>query len=491
MESDGNFGETKTVAEESTEPTTSDVNESSDNEFIFDYEEVDIKDVKKRDEAKVIPSVTRKEMTDFAKNLDKDKFATLNTEKKSSTGLALETEEFINPDDIGARDLTSDITNEPVFEDTILKAKTLNIKKRVKSSSAALMKLSQKAGIGSNIHIPLWHSGFWVTYSPLNDEEIINLELEIVSELARIGKETTTLVFSNYSVIFAEVLLKHFKDKILESTLKLDDDEDIYDYININDIYTIALFMAKSMYPLGFQVVIPCKNNTVLNDENLPKCSYKASTKVDLGELLWVDESKLTLDHKKQMAKKTPRSLTSEDVTKYQETLPNAGEVTKSFKDDDGETTSLILGPVSVSRYIESGQDFINELRDKAVTLIKSNKQLDTPDKAERVILNGIYLNVYSHYIKGIPVDDAVISDPNETREALNILTSNHTMAKEIMDAIKHYIDDSLIAIVGVPNFTCPNCKSEQTKKELIPLAVYEYFFILLHSRYEKIMGKL
>ena len=466
-------------------------NEVTDkDDFIFDYEEVDIKEVKKRDEAKVFPSATRKEMADFAGNLDKDKFATLSTEVRSSTGLALETEEFINPDDIGARDINSNLTNEPVYEDVSLKAKTLNIKKRVKSSSAALMKLSQKAGIGSNIHVPLWHSGFWVTYAPLNDEEIINLELEIVSELARIGKETTTLVFSNYSVIFAEVLLKHFKDKILESTLKLDDDEDIYDFININDIYTIALYMAKSMYPLGFQVVIPCKNNTTLVKDNIPKCSYKASTKVDLGELLWVDENLLTIDHKKQMAKKTPRSLTSEDVTKYQETLPNAGEVTKSFKNDDGDETKLILGPVSVSRYLESGHDFINELRDKAVTLIKSNKQLDTSDKAERVILNGIYLNVYSHYIKGIPVDDAIISDPNETREALNILTSNHTMAKEIMESIKKYIDDSLIAIVGVPNFTCPNCKNEQSKKELIPLAVYEYFFILLHSKYEKIMGK-
>jgi len=461
-----------------------------EDDFLFDYEEVDISTLKGRGENRILPSASKKKLVKFSSELDRDNFVKEKAETKATVSLALESEEYINPEDVGYRKLNSNMTNDPMFEDVSIKAKDLNIKKRVKSSKAALMKLGQKAGIGSNIHIPLHHSGFWVTYAPLTDEEIINLELEIISELARVGKETTSLVFSNYSVIFAEVLLKHFKEKIIESTLKLDDEDDIYDYLNINDIYTIGLYMAKSMYPNGFQAVIPCSNVTSFNDDNVPKCSYKASVKVDLGELLWVDESKLSTEHRKQMSKKMPRSLTTDDVLKYQETLPTSGEVTKTFSDGDDEV-SIILGPVSANTYIESGQDFIDDLRDKAVDLIKKNKQLDNTDKAERVILNGIYLNVYNHYIKGIPVDDAVISEPNDVREALVKLTSNHTMAKDIMSTIRDYIDESLISIVGVPNFICPNCKTKQVEKEIIPLAVYEYFFILLHSRYEKIMNKI
>jgi len=461
------------------------------NDFLFDYEEVSISDVKSKNDLRIIPSSTREELTNFSKELDRDKFTELSTEEKATVGLGLETEDFINPDDIGVRSLKSGLTNEPEYDDISLKPKALTISKRVKTSKAALLKLKQKSGIGPNIHIPLWHSGFWLTYSPLDDEEIINLELELISELARVGKETSTLVFSNYNVLFAEVLLKHFKYKIIDSTLKISDEDELYDYININDLPTIALFMAKSMYPHGFNAVVPCKNVNKLNENKLPICSNKVSMKVDLNELLWVDFDKLSVDHKQQMAKKAPKSVTTDDVVKYQETLPTSGEVTKQYKDEDGDALTIVLGPVNVSKYIESGQDFIIELRDKAAELIKNNKQIGDSDKAERILLKGIYLNVYSHFIKSIPVDDAVITDVNDIRDALNTLTSNHIMAKQIMDDIKEYIDDSLLSIVGIPNFECKSCHHEQTDKEIIPLSVYEYFFILLHSKYEKIMARL
>ena len=459
-----------------------------ENGYLFDYEEINISSIRALKEAKILPTFTHKELDAFAENLDKDKFSKLSSDKKATTAFILEAEDYINPDDIGAKEITPDVTNSPTHNDISLKPKDLKINKRVKSQKAALMKLTQKIGIGIDTHIPLWHSGFWVTIAPMLDEDIINLELEIISELTRIGKETTTLVYSNYSVIFAEVILKHFKSKLLDSTLKLDGD-DILDYININDVYTIALFMAKSMYPHGFQAILPC-NNTVVLDSGVPKCSYKAKMQIDLNELLVVDTSLLSDDHVSQMAKKTPGALTVDDVTNYQETLLTSGDTEKTFEVNN-EVTKLILGPVSASKYIESGNVFISELRDKAVELIKSNNELKNTDDAERIVLNGIYLNVYSHYVKGIPVDDAVISDPALVRKALTTLTSKHELASTIIDAIKKYIDDSQIATIGIPNFACPVCSKTQTTKELIPLAVYEYFFTLLHSRYEKIMEKM
>jgi len=472
------------------ENSTDTNNETIEENFLFDYEEVNSSDIKKMKDKKLLPSATREELKDFATNLNKDKFAELPNEDQVSTVVTLDTEDYINPEDLGKRELNANITNDPEFENVSLKPKDLTINKRVKTQKAALMKLSQKAGMGHNIHIPLWHSGFWVTYSPMVDEDIINLELEIVNELARVGKETSTLIFSNYNVIFAEVILKHFKNRIVNTTVALEDGDDIFEYININDIYTIALFMAKSMFPNGFQAIIPCTNNSVLNENELPVCSNKVRVKVDLNELLFVDESKLTKDHLSQMAKKTPNSLTTDEVIKYQETLPTNGDEEKIFKTEEGEI-KIILGPVSTAKYIESGELFITTLREKAIDLIKNNKQLENADQAERVILNGIYLNVYSHYIKGIPVDDAIINDQDKINEALSILTSEHKLSKEILESIKKYVDNSQISIVGIPNFVCTTCGATQTSKELIPLAVYEYFFTLLHSRYERILEKM
>jgi len=441
-------------------------------------------------ELRVLPSSTRKELNEFAESVDKDTIGKLDNESKMAVMLATDSEEYINPNDLGKRENYKTLNNKPEYEGTPLVSKNLVINKRVKSSKAGLMKLSQKVGIGSNIHIPLWHSGFWITYMPMVDEEIINLELELVSEIARIGKETNALIFSNYNVLFADVILKHFKKKIVDSSLALEDGQDILDYININDIYTIALFMAKSMYPHGIHVVIPCSNTTILDDKGIPKCSYKARLKIDLNEVFWVDESKLTVEHKQLMSKKTPRSVTIDDVIKYQDTLPTSGEIEKSFTTDNGDIT-IVLGPVSVNEYLESGRLFIEDLRDKAIEIIKNNKNVGDENDAERLILSSIFLNVYSHYIKKIPIDDAVITDLADKKDALNMLTSNKALSNDIMDMIKSYIDNSLISIVGVPKFKCPVCSSEQTTKELIPLAVYEYFFILLHSRFEKVNQKL
>ena len=491
MKNNNQHTEGKPAIEPETNPVPADVNiEESEDNFLFDYEEVTISDIRKMEDVRIIPSDTREGLAAFSENMNKEIFSKSSNEVTNSISLALESEEYINPEDIGARELTKNITNEPTHDGVPLVTKDLTISKRVKTQKSALIKLTQKVGIGTNINIPLWHSGFWVTFAPLLDDDIINLELEIVNELTRIGKETTTLVYSNYNVIFAEVILKYFKEKIINASINIDDESDIADYININDIYPIALHMAKTMYPHGFQVVIPCTNNTKLNEDGSNKCSYKARLKVDLSKLLFVDETKLTQDHLQQMAKKTPKSVTVDDVIKYQETLPTAGEEEIVFN-VDGEETKLILGPVSASRYIESGQGFINELKDKAVNLIKNNNQIDSADKAERTILNGIYLNVYSHYIKGIPLDDTVITDTELVREALNIFTSNHELSKKVMESIKKYIDNTQIAIVGIPSFVCPNCESKVGTKELIPLAVYEYFFILLHSKYEKVMERL
>ena len=474
-------------------------------EIFYEHEKVTTEVINKQKDLKIAPSSSMEEIKEFKDtidDLDKTKgegsstkfINNLTEEEQFSLGLEFNSESYIFPDDLGKRKASPSIKNTPIINDKPAVMKDLVINKRVKSAKAGLMKLGQAVGIGPSIHVPLWHSGFWVTIIPLVDEDFINLELELISELKRVGKDTRTLGLSNYSILFADVIMKFFLSKIKDTSVQLDDGDDLLDFISINDINIIVTAMAKSIYPYGFQTVIPCKNTLQLDGELKPKCDYKARLKLNLNKLLWVDTSKLTVDQKAIMAKRIPNSATKEEIAEYQKTLHNNDPKTFNFIMDEstGTSVNVVIKTPTIRKYLEAGELFIAELRASTNEVIKNIRTTESAEDVEQTILKGYYLHLYNHYVDSIPVDDAIISEMGDINEALKTLTTNHEFAKKFMERIKEYIDESLIAVIGIPNFTCPVCEAKQeTKSEIIPLSVYEYFFTLLHSKYEKILERV
>jgi len=457
-----------------------------EDDFFLDYEEVNSKDINKLKEPKIIPSFTRKELNDFIEETDEEELAKSDLETKTNYYINKTTEEYINPDDIGFREDMGSMNNNPMFEDSPMRTTTISLKKRATNSKSALLKLSQVAGIGAVVPIPLWHSGFRITIEPLTNVEIINLELDLIDEIERIGKDTNTLIFSNYNILFAKVVYRHFKDKIIDSTLKLPEGEVLEDYIKINDLYTIALHLSYSMYPNGFNGVVPCKNSVKIIDGK-PKCNFKAYMKFDLPELFWVDENKVPKELKPQMNFKTRNSVTTDEALAYQKILE---ESLDDVYIEVGAATIYLATP-SLSRYFQFGDLFISDLKDKTTEIVKNNKQIESLEDAEKILVDVIKASSLNHFIDKIKVDDVDIADPNEINDAIETLSSNFDIEDKIVKRILKFIDETLVAVVGVPNFECKHCKTTQSKHDLIPLSVYDYFFILLHSKYEKITKKL
>lgn len=457
-----------------------------EDDFFLDYEEVDTKDINKLKEPKIIPSYTRNELNEFIEEVDKEELAKSDLDTKTNYYINKTTEEYINPDDIGFRKDLEHMNNNPMFEDKPMRTTSISLKKRASNSKAALLKLTQVAGIGSVVPIPLWHSGFRITIEPLTNIEIINLELELIDEIERIGKDTNTLIFSNYNVLFAKVIFKHFKNKIIDTTLKLSEDEDITDYIKLNDLYTIALHLSYSMYPNGFNGVVPCKN-TIKLVNGKPTCNFKAYMKFDLPELFWVDEYKVPKELKSQMNLKTRNSVTTDDALAYQKTLEES--LDDIYIELDAAT--IYLATPSINKYFQFGDLFISDLKNKTTEIVKNNKQIDSLEDAEKILVDVVKASSLNHFIDKIKVDDVDIVDPSEINEAMETLSSNFNIEDTVVKRILKFIDESLVAVVGVPNFECKHCKTTQSKHDLIPLSVYDYFFILLHSKYEKITKKL
>jgi len=465
-----------------------DENQKMLEEVFDDGEAIDAKEISKLKEPRPAPSASRKTIKDTVDDIELED---LTEDEQVSIILQRNNKGFIESEDTGYREDMVSFTNK-VDGEKPLHSKALKFNKKVSSGKAALLKLKQASGLGSHVNIALWHSGFYITMAPLTDEEILRLELEITEELTRIGKATNTLIFSNYSVIFTEVIFKHFRGKIIASSLDIGDDQDILDYIHINDVNAVAINIAMSIFPNGFNAVIPCSNDTKLKDGK-PACNNVKRVKLALDELQWEDLTKLTPKHIQQMNKTNPKTVSIEDVIEYQKTLPTNGEVIETFTlpyEDESLTVDVTFQSPNISYYLEAGKDFISTLRHNANQILKESTHVDKPEDAEELLVKSYYLQLYIHYIKSIKIDDAKLTSIEDIKEALNTMVSNDDTRTKFLADIHAYIDNSLVSIVGIPNFRCESCNIAQSKHELIPLAVFEYFFILLHSRYEKVMDR-
>lgn len=400
-------------------------------------------------------------------------------------------------EDVGYRKSTKKLTNKPKYEDKELQLKNLKPKGKVDNKTLAKFAVQQAFGVGIPSNVPLWHSGFWISIRPFTNNEIVRLEYQLVERIGKIGKMTSSLIFSNYSVLFAKVIMDALKPKIITQTLKLGAEDDIYDYIKIQDIYPICWGILKAIYPHGFNYVIPCKNTIKLNSDGSHVCNYKAEIKLNFEELLVVDFDKLTNDQFKLMVNQRSKTVSIEEVMLYQESVDYNEEDEITVQTETNTVTYTLASP-SVNRYLIYGSYFIDLLM-KHVNDIMGHKENDeAEEEARSVILRSIYLSVYNSYIKSVSVGNVIMDDVVDISESLTDISSDTAMTKEFRKKLLAYIDRSLISIVGVPTYTCPSCKEKQQGyekgsgfEEYIPLSVYEYFFILLTFRYKKILTKL
>jgi len=456
-------------------------------------EQVNFERVSKLKEKRYTPTSTRKEIEEFIKNIDAKALANADQETQFSFAIEEASMGMVNEHDVGYRKLEN-VENEIKDEEgNVLSIRELSSSKRAKTGKAALLKLVKAAGVGAITQIPLYHSGFWITVRPLKDTEIINLGLDLSNAISELNKSTLGIVNTLSNLPYVEKITNLLNDIILNTTLKLEEDEDILDYININDLYTIAWGIAKSMYPKGMDIIVPCKNNAVV-DENtgLPKCTYKAKARVDIDKLFWVDKTKLTKDHILQMSKRKPNSVTKDEVKEYQETLPTNEPLSFTLDSEDGSRIDITLQSCNVNRYLELGYNLVEQIEDYLDSVINKLNVRDeeAKDNAKERILRAFYLKSYTHLFKEIRIDDARLETVEEINEALEVFDSSVEFSKVIKDKLIEFLDRKLVTVIGIPNFTCPTCREVQSEDAIIPIAVYEYFFLLVNSRYNVIMEK-
>ena len=471
------------------------------------------------DELEIIDIKDEKQLKD--KNIDTEKSALQPTGKESKINKVLEqlikeygddipedvlselqynntSKLFASPHDVGCRD-EAKLNNNVKYNDTDITIRKLKARPKKTNSESIKLAMADAFGVGNLVHIPLIHSGFWVTLKPLTNENKVTLYLELAKEIDKLGKKTHDLIYTHNTAIFTRIFKEYLQPKIIKSTLKLEKDEDIFDYIVLQDINLLMWGVLKSLYPKGYNFTVECKNALVI-DENTkkPSCTFKGlEVKVDFSKMLWIDEEQLEPKHLEIMSRRVDNSVTKEEVLDYQETLAasNTQVISKRFNTEDGEpvTLDIYLKTPTINEFINKAEYILNKIEDEITKLVAEGIIDDTEEektKAELELSKAIELQFYNHYIKSINFNGIIADTPEAIDNSLEILTDTEDIREEIKSKIIDYIDKSLVAFVGMPEYTCPVCKEKQSSGNIpgfIAFDVFMYFFILLASRYQAI----
>lgn len=355
---------------------------------------------------------------------------------------------------------------------------------------SAVLRVIKQLGLGTTFQVPLWHSGFWVTLKPPTDAEIIELNRYLIAEKIRMGRHTYGLIYSNTLVYTIDALADFIIAHVYNTTVKNEELPltELKKHISVQDLFTLVWGFACTMYPRGFQYQRAC-----LNDPE--KCTHVLEERLNLSKLLWVNNRALNDWQKAHMASRQPFQKDLASVKRYRdELLSLKPRQVVIEKDTTGAQIRFNLRSPMLADYIEEGQRWIGALTDRL-----NRSVTDTDDVNERNLIiqrfaQATSMRQYVHWIDSIELDTNVIDDRETIEQTLDMISADDTIRDEFIEAVVKYINDSTIALVGIPTYNCPKCDLEQKGATIneaftnvIALDTVQLFFDLTTQRIQRL----
>ena len=432
------------------------------------------------------------EVLESINSLTKEQSEKLYTDNdKKTLTMDVDSVRTTNVDDMLYVEDNTTYENDVKFADTELNIRDLNFKPKNKkvSGDAITALLSAKTGIGGIVQVPLWHSGFWLTLNPIKDADIINLEIELANSEIELGRDTSSLIYSNYSVVYNRIVTNFILQHTQSTSLDVPNSE-LRNFIKIQDLYPIVNGILYSMNPKGYDYARACINGSVLED-NKPKCNYILKGVIDFKKLLYVDRSRLTKDMLLQMSKRSPKSIQPEEAIEYQRLL--AKDDILSVTTSNGLEVKFHLELPTLEDYITSGELWINNIISNTQKLFTESTDDEVKNNLIKEMTLTTVLGMYNSFVSKISFDEYEVESFKDIDLALETLSGDDDTIVGFINGVKDFINKNTIAVVGLVNFDCPVCKANQVDhnminfKEIIPLNVVESFFDQCTLRIQKL----
>lgn len=354
----------------------------------------------------------------------------------------------------------------------------------------ALIRLTTHLGLGTLFQVPLWHSGFWITFKPPTDSELVELNRIMTSDKIEFGRHTYGLAFSNPTSYTTDRLVGFALAHLYDTTCKVEDInlQNIRDHISAQDIPSLIWGFICTMYPRGFKYRRAC----VADPE---KCNFILEETLNVSKLQWTNSLSLTDWQRTHMATRQPKSKDLASIVRYKEELSRMQPRTITLNEGMDSEIRMTLKTPSVREFVDAGHRWIANI---VSTVDRALTDSSTPEERNALIVQhgqATAMRNYSHWVSSIELSSNTITDRETIDNNLNMISSDDRIREEYTAAIIKFINESTISVIGIPVFSCPSCGKENHAanlnvkglKNIIPLDVLQVFFGLFTQRLERI----
>lgn len=341
------------------------------------------------------------------------------------------------------------------------------------SGMRAVNRVRSLLGLGTVVQIPLWHSGFWITIKAPSESSLLELQRRLIESKVNLGRSTHGLIFANTSSYIANWLVDFVIAHTYDTTLK-NPEINLKKYIRVLDLPTVIWGLATTIWPNGFQYARAC----VADPE---KCKNVEKEKINLNKLLWPDRSQLTEWQISHMANRSGSSMSDESVQRYQDEFL----IGKGRKVEITSDISINLKVPSIEEYLVAGNKWIEAIIQQVDGTLAEDDSDIVRDIAITQLGKASSMRQYVHWIESIDAGGSIIDDNESIEQVIDSMSVVDDVRTIYYKEIIKYINDSTMAVIAIPAFTCPKCGGENKSDlprfpNLIPIDVMSSFFTLL-----------
>lgn len=350
------------------------------------------------------------------------------------------------------------------------------------SGERGVLRLRALLGQGALIQIPLWHSGFWITLKAPSEIELLDAFEQMSDNKINFGRITNGLAFANHAVFSNATIVDLAMKNLFETSVKdLNSVQKIRSMIKAPDLHILAWGLACALYPRGFQF-----ERSVLDPKG--QVAKKVAQILNVGACLWVDRSSLNEWQLNHMARRIAGTMGEESVKLYVEHFTRG----KSRSVALDKNINMTMRTPSIDEYLTAGQMWVDEL---ATAVNEAFTQEDDLNRRNALVIErakATSMRQYSHWVESF---EGKFGDTHKTmaeREWVEKACSSFSGDNEIRDAyykaMKEYINDSTVALVGVPQVHPDEANLVKPRFEnIIPLDPVSVFFTLLSQKTQQI----
>lgn len=352
-----------------------------------------------------------------------------------------------------------------------------------------ILRFMSHLGLGTIFQTPLWHTGIWITFKAPSEGELLELQRQLIADKINFGRQSYGMVFSNTSSYITDRLISFAFNHIYDSTLNETEAKkiDLKTIVSSHDIPTVVWGLLCSIYPRGFQYQRACATDP-------EKCNHVIKERLNLSKILWTNTRALTPWQITHMSDRRANSKNLESIKRYKEELLKCQNRQVVINKESNKSMEMSLKIPTIAEYVEAGHRWIGEI----VSMVNKALGIDANnnERNDYIMKQGqaTAMRQYMHWVDGIGFGSNKVDDKNTLEGIFDILSADDNVRNEFMSEISKYINDTSIAVIGIPVYDCPKCGSSQesplvlpSHTNIIPLDVYQTFFALVVQKLEKI----